>query len=70
MIEIMDEGIGKVMQTVHDLGLSKNTMVFNLEDDLAEKENLLDQYPEKQDQLLEMLIEWEQEVNSYDLVTQ
>ena len=46
-----------------------DTMVFNLKDDLTEQENLLDQYPEKLNQLLEILIAWEQEVDNYELIT-
>ncbi len=47
-----------------------DTMVFNLENDLSEQDNLFDQHPEMKHRLLEKLIEWEREMDKYDLTTQ
>jgi len=47
-----------------------DTMVFNLGEDLVEQENLFNQFPEKQEKLFEMLHDWENEMDNYDLLTQ
>jgi len=41
--------------------------LFNLDEDLSEQNNLVGQYPELEDQLLQLLHDWESDISKYEM---